>query len=197
VRSLNETESWNSQTYRALVYCASHNTNNFSVGHHGLYSWEKSELYNRLSLLLLLGHQFLETLLFFLQPAFQCPETKLHKLIWEETKCGEFVWRDIVFCFQRWIDNGEENLCTWILCVKDLQQVSMSVCELTQAFRSFLTNTRWPLIAEFRFFPSTYTFTRSPISQPKTKLHKLIWKETKCGEICMERHSILFSKMNW
>ncbi len=64
-------------------------TDNFSVGHHGLYSWEKSELYNRLSLLLLLGHQFLETLLLFLRPAFQCLETKLHKLIWKETKCEE------------------------------------------------------------------------------------------------------------
>jgi len=32
-------------------------TDNFSVGHHGLYSWEKSELYSRLSLLLLLGHR--------------------------------------------------------------------------------------------------------------------------------------------
>ncbi len=76
-----------------------------------------------------------------------------------------FVWRDIVFCFQRWIDNGEENLCTWILCVKDLQQVSINVCELTRAFRSFLSNTRWPSIAEFRFFPSTCTFRGSPISQ--------------------------------
>jgi hypothetical protein len=31
-------------------------TDNFSVGHHGLYSREKSELYSRLFLLLLLGH---------------------------------------------------------------------------------------------------------------------------------------------
>ncbi len=45
-------------------------TDNFLVGHHGLYSWEKSELYSILSSLLLLGHQFLETLLLFLQPAF-------------------------------------------------------------------------------------------------------------------------------
>jgi hypothetical protein len=51
------------------------------------------------------------------------------------------------------------------LCVKDLQQVSMRVGELTQAFRSFLSNTRWPSIVEFRFFPSTCTFTGSPISQ--------------------------------
>jgi hypothetical protein len=79
-------------------------TDNFSVGHHGLYSWEKPELYSRLSLLLLLGHQFLETLLLFLQPTFQCPETKLHKLIHERKPSVErWVWRDIVFCFQRWI----------------------------------------------------------------------------------------------
>ncbi len=86
---------------------------------------------------------------------------------WYERKPSveRFVWRDIIFCFQRWIDNGEENLCTWILCVKNLQQVSISVCELTRAFRSFLSNTRWPSIAEFRFFPSTCTFTGSPISQ--------------------------------
>ncbi len=39
------------------------------------------------------------------------------------------------------------------------------MCELTRAFRSFLSNTRWPSIVEFRFFPSTCTFTGSPISQ--------------------------------
>ncbi len=60
---------------------------------------------------------------------------------------------------------GKKNLCTWILCVKDLQQVSMSVCELTWAFRSFLSNTHWLSIIAFRFFPSTCTFTGSPISQ--------------------------------
>ncbi len=59
----------------------------------------------------------------------------------------------------------EENLCTRILCVRNLQQVSTSVRELSRAFRSFSSNTRCPSIAELRFFPSTCTFIGSPISQ--------------------------------